>query len=105
MNANHFTMYSPYQIAQTKSGGGDMETLRKIALALAIIGALNWGVAGLFRFDVVAQLAGGSAEPIARLLYILIGLSGLISLGLLFDEWRHRDSNMVETHAPDSSNI
>lgn len=67
-----------------------MEATRKVALALAIIGALNWGVAGLFRFDVVAQLAGGSAEPMARLLYVLIGISGLFSLGLLFDEWRGR---------------
>lgn len=98
-------MYNNAQIAQTINGGGRMETTRKIALALAIIGALNWGVAGLFRFDVIAQLAGGSAEPVARLLYILIGVSGLISLGLLFDEWRHRDTNIVEVQATDSSHV
>lgn len=84
-------MYRNLSIDQTIIGGDIMKTIRKVALALAIIGALNWGVAGLFRFDVVAQLAGGSAEPIARLLYILIGVSGLVSLGLLFDEWRNRE--------------
>lgn len=78
-----------------------MEATRKIALALAIIGALNWGVAGIFRFDVVAQLAGGSTEPIARFLYIVIGISGLISLGLLFDEWRNRESIELHTQHPD----
>ncbi len=78
-----------------------MEATRKIALALAIIGALNWGVAGLFRFDVVAQLAGGSTEPIARLLYVVIGVSGLISLGLLFDEWRNREALEMNTQSPE----
>lgn len=73
-----------------------MEATRKISLALAIIGALNWGVAGLFRFDVVAQLAGGSGEPIARFLYIVIGVSGIISLGLLFDELRHQEHDTLE---------
>ena len=71
-----------------------MGKVHKIALALTIIGALNWGVAGLFRFDVVAQLAGGSAEPLARLIYIVIGVSGLFNLGLLFDHWRDRDEVM-----------
>lgn len=66
-----------------------MHTLKKIALAIAIIGALNWGVAGIFKFDVVAQLAGGVGEPLARLLYIVIGISGLISLSTLFTEWRN----------------
>lgn len=79
-----------------------MEATRKVALALAIIGALNWGVAGIFRFDVVAQLAGGTAEPIARLLYVLIGISGLISLGLLFDEWRNRDDIEKTSADPES---
>ena len=43
----------------------------------------NWGLAGLFRFDVVAELAGGSTEPLARLIYIIIGVSGLINLGFI----------------------
>ena len=78
-----------------------METVQRIALALVIIGALNWGLAGLFRFDVVAELAGGSAEPIARLIYIVIGVAGLLNLGLLFEEWRDRDVVKVNTTSPE----
>ena len=78
-----------------------MGTLQRIALALVIIGALNWGLAGLFRFDVVAELAGGSAEPVARLIYIIIGVSGLINLGLLFEEWRNPDEIRVRTPNPE----
>ncbi len=55
----------------------------KLALALTIIGALNWGLAGFFRFDVVAQLAGGATEPLARFIYMIIGVSGLINLGFV----------------------
>lgn len=78
-----------------------MGTLQRIALALIIIGALNWGLAGFFRFDVVAELAGGSAEPIARLIYIIIGISGLINLRLLFDEWHNREDVRVSTPNPE----
>lgn len=78
-----------------------MGTVQKIALALTIIGALNWGLAGLFRFDVVAQLAGGSAEPLARFIYILIGISGLINLGLLFEEWQDRSALKVDSPTPE----
>ncbi|KXH79209.1 DUF378 domain-containing protein [Sporosarcina sp. HYO08] len=66
-----------------------MNKIHKLALAITIIGALNWGVAGIFRFDVVAQMAGGSMESLARFIYLLIGISGLFSLGLLFDQWRN----------------
>ncbi|MEK5037489.1 DUF378 domain-containing protein [Sporosarcina sp. FSL K6-3457] len=75
-----------------------MGIVHKIALAITIIGALNWGVAGIFRFDVVAQMAGGSAEPLARFIYLVIGISGLINLGLLFDYQRNR--NDIRMHTP-----
>ncbi|MFJ7935770.1 DUF378 domain-containing protein [Sporosarcina sp. NPDC096371] len=75
-----------------------MGTVQKIALAITIIGALNWGVAGIFRFDVVAQMAGGTAEPLARFVYLLIGISGLINLGILFDYQRNRHD--IQVHSP-----
>lgn len=75
-----------------------MGIIQKIALAVTIIGALNWGVAGIFRFDVVAQMAGGTVEPLARFIYLVIGISGLINLGLLFDYQRNR--NDVRMHTP-----
>lgn len=58
--------------------------LDKIALFLAIIGGLNWGSVGLFRLDLVAYLCGGSASPLARIIYILVGLSALWCITLLF---------------------
>ena len=80
-----------------------MSTVQKIALALVIIGALNWGLAGVFRFDIVAELAGGAAEPLARFIYIIIGVSGLFSLGLLFEEWRKREEVIVHTPGPEET--
>lgn len=61
-----------------------METIQKIALAITIIGALNWGLVGFFQFDVVSQFAGGINSVASRTIFIIVALSGLISLGLLF---------------------
>lgn len=74
-----------------------MGTIHKIALALTIIGALNWGLVGVFRFDVVAELTGSYREPVARLIYILIGISGLLNLGLLFDDFRNQETTSIQT--------
>ena len=52
------------------------------ALTLVIIGAVNWGLVGLFRFDLVATLFGGMEAPISRILYVIIGLAGLYCLSL-----------------------
>lgn len=57
-----------------------------IALLLSIIGALNWGLVGLFRFDLVAWLFGGQTALISRVIYTLVGLSGLWCISLLFRE-------------------
>ena len=58
----------------------------KLALLLAIIGALNWGSIGLFGFDVVAFLGGGQAAVISRIIYSLVGLAGIWCISLLFRE-------------------
>ena len=58
----------------------------KIALVLAIIGALNWGSIGLFGFDVVAFLCGGQMALVSRIIYTLVGLAGLWCISLLFRE-------------------
>ena len=49
----------------------------RVALVLGIIGALNWGIVGLFRFDCVAFLFGGQTGTISRVIYALVGLAGL----------------------------
>ena len=56
----------------------------KICLFLAIIGALNWGLVGLFSFDLVAWAFGGSAAIISRIIYTVIALAGVWCISLLF---------------------
>ena len=73
------TMNSTYSVTQT--GGTKMDTF---ALILSIIGALNWGLVGIFRFDLVAWLFGGQTATVSRILYTLIGLAGLWCISLLF---------------------
>lgn len=58
----------------------------KIALILAIIGALNWGSVGLFGFDCVAFLFGGQIGMLSRVIYTLVGLAGLWCITMLFRE-------------------
>ncbi|MCI5977215.1 MAG: DUF378 domain-containing protein [Candidatus Faecousia sp.] len=55
-----------------------------IALILAIIGSVNWGLVGIFRFDLVAWIFGGQAAVISRIIYTLVGLAGLWCITLLF---------------------
>lgn len=62
----------------------NMVVVDKIALALVIIGALNWGLIGLFNFDLVATLFGGQTAMLSRVVYSLVGLAGLYSISLLF---------------------
>lgn len=56
----------------------------RIALILVVIGALNWGVIGLFGLDLVAFLCGGQMAVLSRVVYSLVGLAGLWSISLLF---------------------
>ncbi|MDD6799219.1 MAG: DUF378 domain-containing protein [Firmicutes bacterium] len=56
----------------------------KIALALAIIGGLNWGSIGLFGFDVVAWIGGGQSSLFSRIVYTIVGLAALWCISLLF---------------------
>ena len=63
-----------------------MKILDRVALVLGIIGALNWGVVGLFRFDCVAFLFGEQTGAISRVIYALVGLAGLWCITMLFRE-------------------
>ena len=56
----------------------------RIALVLAIIGGLNWGSIGLFRFDLVAWLFGGQTATVSRVIYTLVGLAAIWCISLLF---------------------
>lgn len=56
----------------------------KIALLLVIIGAVNWGLIGVFQFDLVAYIFGGQGAVISRIIYTLVAAAGLWSISLLF---------------------
>ncbi len=58
--------------------------MSKTALSLVIIGAINWLLVGLFRYDLVAALFGGVDAPVSRIVYVVIGLAGLYYISLLW---------------------
>ena len=60
--------------------------LDKIALALVIIGGINWGLIGLFGFDLVGWLFGGQGAIVSRIIYTLVGIAALWCISLLFRE-------------------
>ena len=62
-----------------------MKVLDKIALVLIIIGAINWGLIGFFKFDLVATILG-EMSVISRIVYALVGISRLWGIKLLFDD-------------------
>lgn len=62
-----------------------MKIIDKIALVLIIIGAINWGLIGFFKFDLVATIFG-EMSVLSRIVYALVGISGLWGIKLLFDD-------------------
>ncbi|HDR6271314.1 TPA: DUF378 domain-containing protein [Bacillus cereus] len=65
-----------------------MRTVQRIALALVIIGAINWGLIGFFKFDLVAAIFGGQDSFLSRVVFGLVGLSGLMCISLLLQPMR-----------------
>jgi uncharacterized membrane protein YuzA (DUF378 family) len=61
-----------------QEGCNYVKTLHWISLVLAIVGAVNWGLWGLFQFDLVAALDGGQTATFSRVVYSLVGLAGLV---------------------------
>ena len=66
--------------------------MNKLALALTIVGGINWGLVALFRFDLVAWIFGGSGSLLARIVYTLVGLAAVWCISLLF-----RDNAAAQT--------
>lgn len=67
-----------------------MVILQKIALVITIIGAINWGLIGLFDFNLVETLFA-SVDILQKIIYILVGICGLINIGILFMDLDERD--------------
>ena len=61
-----------------------MKVIDRIALALIVIGGLNWGCVGIFGLDIVAALFGGSASALSRVVYIIICISAIWCITLFF---------------------
>lgn len=62
-----------------------MEIVKKVALTLIIIGAINWALVGLFDLDLVASIFGSADHIMSKIIYVIIGISGLISISILFN--------------------
>ena len=60
--------------------------LDNTSLVITIIGAINWLLVGLFRFDLVAYICGGQASTLSRIIYTIVGIAGLWCISLLFKE-------------------
>lgn len=58
----------------------------RVALILTVLGGVNWGLVGLFRFDLVAFICGGSGTWIARVVYVIIAIAAIWCASLLFRE-------------------
>ena len=67
-----------------QKGAKVMKIIDTIALVLIIIGALNWGLIGIFNFNLVETIFGGFSV-ISRIIYILVGIAGLWGIKLIFD--------------------
>ena len=73
----------------------------KTALTLTIIGALNWALVGIFRFDLVAWIFGGQTAIWSRIIYTIVGLAGVWCISLLFRDWdRHAITENTTTRQP-----
>lgn len=57
-----------------------MKALNYIALVLVVIGALNWALIGLFKFDLVGAIFGGMTSMLSRIIFTLVGLAGIWAL-------------------------
>lgn len=71
--------------------------MNTLALILMIIGALNWGLIGIFRFDLVAALFGGMTSVLSRIIYSLVGIAGIWGVTMLFRKSPEHDPSAGES--------
>lgn len=68
-------------MSAVKKGVNIMDTL---SLVLIVIGAINWGLIGIFQFDLVASIFGGMSGVVSRIIYTLVGIAGIWGMTMLF---------------------
>ncbi|MBE6143217.1 MAG: DUF378 domain-containing protein [Erysipelotrichaceae bacterium] len=74
-----------------------MNYVHKICLVLTIIGGINWGLVGLFDFDLVTTITGGLNMG-ARVIYVIIAIAAIINILLLFVDLSRRDKVFDSHH-------
>ena len=74
-----------------------MNVIDKIALTLSVIGAIVWGCIGIFGFNIVGWLFDGDTSVMSRIIYILVGLSGIWTASLIFRSFVPEDERMMRT--------
>lgn len=77
-------------------GGSYMGIVYRLALILAIFGAINWGLIGVFQFDIIATLFEGQNSILARTLYGLIGLCGLLCIPIMFRAFEEEELELPD---------
>ena len=82
-----------------------MSGLQRFAFALVIVGALNWGLIGFFNFDLVASIFGGQNAAMSRIIFAIVGLSGLVSLVTLFKPMDEVEDEDIVTNRRNINNL
>ena len=72
-----------------------MMIVNKAALILSIIGGINWGLIGLFNFDLVAWIFGGQDSIFSKIIYVIVAICSLICISFLFDSDKIEKSNNI----------
>ena len=70
--------------------------MNNLSLVLVIIGAINWGLVGLFGFDLVGFIFGGTDALISRIIFTVVGLAGLWAISILFQKIVPADHRSIE---------
>ena len=90
--------YNPAKIRADSLVKKGVDCMDRLSLLLVIVGAINWGLIGLFQFDLVAFLFGGQASLISRVLYTVIGAAGVWSISMLFTSREARNAADAPMH-------
>lgn len=69
-----------------------MNAVKLVSSILVLVGALNWGLWGLFQFDVVAQIFGGNSTIPSRVIYTLVGIAAVVKALTFADDFRNERS-------------
>ncbi len=76
--------------------------MKNLALILVIIGAINWGLVGFFRYDLVSSIFGGQFEIVSRIIFAIVGIAGIYAISFFF---RNREINTIVKHLIKSRGI